>query len=86
MPRPAGHLLNREAFAELLDRTGLTLTDVADRADLPRSTVSALVGGHSRAATPNAHKIALAIGCRPATLFPTLTPHFIAAPKLEAAS
>lgn len=84
MPRPAGHLLNRDAFQDFLDRTGLSLTEVADRADLPRSTVSALLGGYSRAATPNAHKIATAIGCRPQTLFPTLSPDFIAAPKAPA--
>lgn len=81
MPRPAGHLLNRDAFQDFLDRTGLSLTEVADRADLPRSTVSALLGGYSKAATPNAHKIATAVGCRPQTLFPTLSPAFLAAPK-----
>jgi transcriptional regulator with XRE-family HTH domain len=86
MPRPAGHQLNREAFQDLLDRTGLTLTEVADRADLPRSTLSALLGGFSKAAAPNAHRIALAIGCRPATLFPTLLPDFKAASKSEAAA
>lgn len=74
MPRPAGHLLNRDAFQDFLDRTGLSLTEVADRADLPRSTVSALLGGYSRAATPNAYKIATAIGCRAETLFPDLVP------------
>lgn len=84
MPRPAGHLLNRDAFQDFLDRTGLSITEVADRADLPRSTVSALLGGFSKAATPNAHKIAAAVGCRPGTLFPTLIPDFIAAPKSKA--
>lgn len=86
MPRPAGHLLNREAFRDLLDRTGLSLTEVADLADLPRSTLSALLGGHSKAATPNAHRIAAAVGCRPATLFPTLIPEFRAAAKDEIAA
>lgn len=86
MPRPAGHQLNRDAFQDFLDRTGLTITEVADRADLPRSTISALLGGHSKAATPNAHRIALAIGCRPGTLFPTLLPEFVARPKDEVAA
>lgn len=86
MPRPAGHQLNRDAFQDFLDRTGLSITEVADRADLPRSTISALLGGHSRAATPSAHRIATAIGCRPGTLFPTLLPAFAAAPKNEAAA
>jgi plasmid maintenance system antidote protein VapI len=85
MPRPAGHLLNRDAFQDFLNVRGLSITDVADRADLPRSTVSALLGGHSRAATPSAHKIALAMGVQPGTLFPTLTPFFTAAPKIEKA-
>lgn len=86
MPRPAGHRLNREAFRDLLDRTGLSVSDVADLADLPRSTISALLGGHSKAATPNAHRIAAAVGCRPGTLFPTLMPEFLAGPKDEVAA
>lgn len=85
MPRPAGHLLNRDAFQDRLDQTGLSITEVADRADLPRSTVSALLGGFSKAATPNAHKIAAALGSRPASLFPTLSPDFLPAPKKSSA-
>lgn len=86
MARPAGHLLNREAFQDLMHSTGLSISQVAERASVPRSTVSALLGGHSRAATPNAHKIAAAIGCRPGTIFPTLLPEFQATPKAEVAA
>lgn len=86
MPRPAGHLLNREAFQDFLDRSGLSITDVAERAGLPRSTVSALLGGFSKAATPNAHKMAAAIGCRPGSLFPTLLPEYSATPRKESAA
>ena len=36
MARPAGHSLNRWAWDDLLRFTGLTLTDVAERAEIPR--------------------------------------------------
>lgn len=51
---------------------GLSLTQVAEMAEVPRPTLSSLLGGHHRASVPMAHRIARAIGCHPATLFPTL--------------
>jgi transcriptional regulator with XRE-family HTH domain len=77
--RPAGHPLNRHAWDDLLRLTGLSLTQVAELAELPRPTVSSLLGGHHKASTPTAHRIAAAIGCHPATLFPTLGPTSIEA-------
>ena len=43
---------------------------------MPRASLSALVGGHSRATMPVVKQLADALGCRQATLFPTLTHHF----------
>lgn len=73
MPNPAGHSLNRHAWDDLLKLVGLSLTQVAEYADINRSTLSGLVGGHQNASIPTAHKIARAVGCHPATLFPTLS-------------
>lgn len=72
MGRPAGHRLNRAAWDDLLRLTGTTLTEIAERAEVARPTLSSLLGGHHGASTPMAHKIAAAVGCHPATLFPTL--------------
>lgn len=74
MARPAGHLLHRPAWEDVLRLRGLSLTEVSDLAEIPRSTISSLLGGHHRASVPQAHKIARALGCNPETLFPTLTP------------
>jgi plasmid maintenance system antidote protein VapI len=73
MARPAGHLLNRAAWDDLLRLKGLSLTEVADKAEVPRSTLSSLLGGHHRASVPMAHRIAAAVDCHPETLFPTLS-------------
>lgn len=72
MARPAGHALNRWAWDDLLRFTGLTLSAVADRADVPRATLSGLVGGHHRASKPVAHRLAVALDVHPGTLFPDL--------------
>lgn len=74
MARPAGHPLNRSAWEDFLRLTGLTLTQVADMAEIPRATVSGLLGGHHRASVQSAHRLAAAMGVQPATLFPTLVP------------
>jgi plasmid maintenance system antidote protein VapI len=76
MPRPRGFRLSRAAFDDCIEHAGLTLTQAADRADIPRASLSALVGGHSRAAMPTVKQLADALGCRQATLFPTLTHTF----------
>lgn len=75
MARPAGHALNRWAWDDLLRFTGLTLTEVAERSDVPRATLSGLVGGHHRASTPVAHRVALALDVHPGTLFEGLGAH-----------
>ena len=79
MARPQGHEISVEAWEDLLRLSELTLTDVARRADIPRPTLSSLVGGHHRASVPQAYKIAKALGCHPFTLFPTLRPKVLAA-------
>jgi len=79
MPRPRGHRLSPHAWDDALVRAGLTLTEVAERSGIPRSTLSALLGGHSRASMTTARQIALVLTCRPETLFPTLNPSFVEA-------
>ncbi len=54
----------------------MTLTEAAERADIPRATVSSLVGGHHRATIPQAGRLADALGFHVETLFPTLLPYF----------
>lgn len=72
MARPQGHELSPEAWEDILRLKGMSLTQVADRAEIPRPTLSSMLGGHHRASIPVAHKIAQALGCSPVTLFPTL--------------
>lgn len=79
MARPAGHRLSRPAFDDVLRLRGLSITEVAELAELPRATVSSLLGGFHKASTPQAHRIALAIGVAPETLFPTLRADLFAA-------
>jgi transcriptional regulator with XRE-family HTH domain len=74
MARPAGHPLNRAAWEDLLSLKGLSLTQVAELAEVPRATLSGLLGGFHKSSVPMAHRIAAAIGCHPETLFPTLGP------------
>lgn len=81
MARPSGHRLNRAAWEDILALRGLTLTQVAEMAEVPRPTLSALLGGHNRASVPATHKIAAALGVQPATLFPTLVPALAATPE-----
>lgn len=73
MARPAGHALNRDAWDDILELAGVSLTQVADMAEIPRPTLSSLLGGHHKASVPMAHRIAKALGCRPGTLFPSMT-------------
>ncbi len=72
MARPAGHQLNRAAWEDVLKLAGLSLTQVAELSEVPRATLSGLLGGHHKASVPMAHRVATAIGVQPATLFPTL--------------
>lgn len=73
MPRPTGHKLSRPALDDILRLSGLSLTQLAELADVPRATVSSLYGGHHRASVPTCHKLARAADCDPRTLFPTLS-------------
>jgi plasmid maintenance system antidote protein VapI len=79
MARPAGHQLSREAWEDILRLSGLSLTLVADRAEIPRPTLSSLTHGHHAASVPMAHKLAKALDCHPITLFPTLRSQAVAA-------
>lgn len=72
MARPSGHKLSVRAWEDMLRYSGLSLTQVAERAGIPRATVSSLLGGFHNASVPIAHKLAAAVGCHPETLFPTL--------------
>lgn len=72
MGRPAGVRLSAEAWEDILRLTGRNLTQVAEMADVPRSTISSLLGGHHKASVPMAHRIALALGVHPFTIFPGL--------------
>jgi plasmid maintenance system antidote protein VapI len=72
MARPKGHKLSAPAWDDVLRLTGASLTQVAERAEIPRPTLSSLLGGHHAASVPMAHRIAGALGVNPATLFPTL--------------
>lgn len=72
MARPQGHRLSPAAWDDLLRLSGLSLTQIAERSEIPRPTLSSLLGGHHRASVPMCHRLADAIGCHPQTLFPTL--------------
>lgn len=72
MAKPRGHRLSAQAWDDLLRAKGVSLTHVAERADIGRASVSGLVHGHARASIPMAHKLAAALDCHPETLFPTL--------------
>lgn len=85
MARPAGHRLNRAAWEDVLRLTGLSLTRIAELSEVPRPTLSALLGGHNRASVPMAHRIATAIGVQPGTLFPTLVPEPASEPEAVSA-
>ena len=62
---------------------GTTQTHLAELTGLPLPTISGLMGGHARASTPVAHKIAAAIGCPPAAIFPTMQAQFVEAQFTE---
>lgn len=72
MARPSGFPLSAEAWDDITRLTGLSLTDVSERSEVPRSTLSSLLGGHHKASLPMCHHIALALSVNPRTLFPEL--------------
>lgn len=79
MARPRGHRLNPDALEALLRCSGTTITDLAKKSDVNRSTISGLLGGFARSSVPQAHKLSLALGCSPAALFPTMRENFVEA-------
>lgn len=76
MARPQGHRLSPPAFEDCLKLTGQNITRVAEVSGVPRSTISALHGGHHKASVPTAKAISDALGVNASTLFPTLHPNF----------
>ncbi len=87
MARPQGFQLSAEAWHDITRLTGLTLTDVAERSEIPRSTLSSLLGGHHKASLPMCHRIASTMSVSPRTLFPELRiPKEIASSKSEDAA
>lgn len=76
MARPKGFRMSPSAWTDILTLKGLTLTEVAEIADVQRASISGIVGGHTRASVPMAHKIAAALGVSPETLFPAMRPQF----------
>lgn len=73
MARPAGHILNRDAWDDWTElKLGSSLTSIAKEADINRATLSGLVAGHQRASVEMAHRLAATTGCRVGTLFPSL--------------
>lgn len=77
--------MSPRAFEDVLRFNGLSISKVADLADIQRATISGLLGGHARASTPMAHRIADATGAHPETLFPTLREHTFAEVESAAA-
>lgn len=72
MARPAGYDLNPDAFADRLEDTGQSKTDVALLADVSLGTLRDLQVGRRGASLKTAHALASALRCRPGTLFPQL--------------
>lgn len=72
MARPKGLRLSPSAWNDVLRLKRLTLSEVAELADINRATISGLVGGHARASLPMARQLADALEVDAETLFPTL--------------
>lgn len=74
VPRPLGHWINRDAWDDVVELSGRSLTEIAEAADVTRTTLSCIVTGKDRASVEMAHRIAKGARCRVLTLFPTLDP------------
>lgn len=72
MARPSGYQLSADAWEDITRLVGLSLTEIAERSDIPRSTLSSLLGGHHKASLPMCHRIATSMSVSPRTLFPDL--------------
>lgn len=77
MARPRGHFISRHAWDDTIKHSGLTLADIEERTGIKRASISGLLGGHSRASTVNAGRLAAALGVHVETLFPTLHTFFM---------
>lgn len=86
MARPRGHLLSRPAWDDTIKHAGLTLADIEERTGIKRASISGLLGGHSRASTPNATKLAHTLGVHVETLFPTLLPRIVETDDVDEAA
>jgi transcriptional regulator with XRE-family HTH domain len=72
MARPRGFRLSRFALGDLLAAKRLTMTEVAQLAGLPLTTVSGLAQGDHRASMKTVRQLAEGVGCEAETLFPEL--------------
>jgi DNA-binding XRE family transcriptional regulator len=84
MSRPRGHRINRPALEAFMLLAGTTQTQLAELAELKRATLTGIIGGYAGASTPIAHKIAAALGCPPAAIFPTMLGQFTESPEAVA--
>jgi transcriptional regulator with XRE-family HTH domain len=64
--------MSPSAWNDILTIKRLSLTEVAEMADVNRAAISGIAGGHARASVPMARSIAAALDVDPETLFPTL--------------
>ena len=76
MGRPGDTVCRRRRGPTQLRYAGLTLTETAERAGIPRPTLSSLLGGYHRATATQARRIASTLGCHPETLFPSMLPNY----------
>lgn len=76
MARPRGHYLSRPAWEDItkLAPNLPSITEMAELVDIQRASLSGIIGGHTRASTDKAKRIAAVVGVRVETLFPTLLP------------
>mgnify|MGYP001581091198 CR=1 FL=1 len=73
MARPKGLHLNRDAFEDYLKLSGiLSMADLAKPADIPLSTIWALVNEDRGASPTTVRRLARGLGVRPGTLFPAV--------------
>lgn len=76
MPRPAGYWISRDAWDDVLELRGRSLSSIAERSGVKPSTLRTIATGHDRASLEVAHKIADGLGVHVATLFPAFDKQF----------
>jgi transcriptional regulator with XRE-family HTH domain len=72
--RPAGYEANPFAFEAIQQLRGLSIAELARRSEVPRATISAVIGRHNDAGIEVVHKLAAALAVPPEALFPSLVP------------